>query len=64
MKTVEASEIVAMLQSGAKLFIGRDSSGQPKVKIVRGPFGLFVSRFSIDEQQCELLKSKLGERSY
>ena len=60
MKTVEASDVFEMVQSGAKLYIGRNATGQPKIKIVRGPFGLFVSRYNIDEQQCELLKSKLG----
>ena len=62
MKTVEASEIVLMVQNGAKLFIGRNSTGQPKIKIVRGPFGLFVSRYNIDERQCDLLKSTLNQQ--
>jgi hypothetical protein len=61
MKTVEASEVVTMVKNGAKLYIGRNAFGQPKIKIVRGPFGLFVSRFNIDEQQCEILKSKLNQ---
>jgi hypothetical protein len=60
MKTVEASEVVTMVKKGAKVFIGRNFTGQPKIKIVRGPLGLFVSRFNIDEQQCELLKTKLN----
>jgi hypothetical protein len=60
MKTVEASEVILMVKKGAKLFVGRNSIGQPKIKIVRGPFGLFVTRFNIDEQQYELLKSKLN----
>ncbi len=62
MKTVEASEVVTMVKKGAKVFIGRNFSGQPKIKIVRGPFGLFVSRFNIDEQQCEILKTKLNQQ--
>jgi hypothetical protein len=61
MKTVEASEVVAMVKNGAKVFIGRSFTGQPKIKIVRGPFGLFVSRFNIDDQQCEILKAKLNQ---
>ena len=61
MKTVEASEVYEMVQNGAKLFIGRDALGHPKIKVVRGPFGLFVSRFTIDEKECELLKSKLNQ---
>jgi hypothetical protein len=62
MKTVEASEVVAMVKNGAKVFIGRNFTGQPKIKIVRGPFGLFVSRYNIDEQECEILKSKLDQQ--
>ena len=60
MKTVEASDVFEMVQNGGKLYIGRNAMGRPKIKIVHGPFGLFVSRYNIDEQQCELLKSKLG----
>lgn len=61
MKTIDASEVYRMVQNGAKLFIGRNATGQPKVKIVRGPFGIFVSRFLINEKQCEMLKSQLNE---
>ena len=61
MKTVDALEVFEMVQNGAKLFIGRNAAGQPKVKIVRGPFGLFVSRYEMDEQQCDKLKSQLNK---
>lgn len=61
MKNIDAAEAYEMVQKGAKLFIGRNATGQPKIKIVRGPFGLFVSRFEINEQQCAILKDQLNE---
>ena len=61
MRTIEASEVFEMVRNGAKLFIGRSSSGKPKVKLVRGPFGLFVSRYTIEEDQCDILKTKLKD---
>ena len=63
MKTVDALEVLDMVKKGAKLFISKSTSGLPKLKIVRGPFGLFVSRYNIDPQQCELLKNQLVDRS-
>ena len=63
MKTVDALEVIQMVKNGAKLFIGKSASGLPKIKVVRGPFGLFVSRYNIDPQQCELLKNQLVDRS-
>ena len=64
MKTIDASEAYEMVRKGGKLFIGRNAAGSPKVKIIHGPFGLFVSRFKIDEQQCRILKSKLSENKH
>ena len=61
MKTVDASEVNEMVQNGAKLFIGRNATGRPKIKIVRGPFGLFVSRYEMEEQQCDKLKNQLNK---
>lgn len=62
MKKVDALEVIEMIKNGAKLFIGKNASGLPKIKVVRGPFGLFVSRYNIDLQQCELLKNRLANR--
>lgn len=64
MKTVDASEVYKMVKNGAKLFIGKNASGLPKIKIVHGPFGLFVSRYNIDPIQCELLKNQLVDRTH
>ena len=64
MRTIEASEVFEMVRGGAKLFIGRSSTGKLKLKLVRGPFGLFVSRYLIEENQCDILKTKLKNLKY
>ena len=64
MKIVDATEVYQMVQNGAKLFIGRNATGEPKIKIVRGPFGLFVTRYEMNEQQCDKLKNQLNKSSH
>jgi hypothetical protein len=61
MQTVDASDVIHMVKKGVKLFLGRSANGAPKVKIVKGPFGLFVSRYAIAEDEFQLLKTKLDQ---
>ena len=55
----DINQICDWVNKGAKLFIGRDPSGRSKVKIVRGPLGLFTRRFQCEDSQVSALRKKL-----
>ena len=58
----DINQICVAVNDGAKVFIGRNHLGKTKIKLSRGPFGLWVQRFEASEQQAEALKAKLGMR--
>ncbi len=58
----DINQIYAAVNDGAKVYIGRNHLGKTKIKLSRGPFGLWVQRFEANEQQTEMLKAKLGLR--
>ena len=52
----EIVKVSRWLSKGAKLYVGRDHSGRQKIKVVHGPFGIFVDRFQCDEKDIARLK--------
>ncbi len=58
----DINQIYAAVNDGAKVYIGRNHLGKTKIKLSRGPFGIWVQRFEASEQQAEALKLKLGLR--
>ena len=53
-------ELEKLLFKRPKVFIRRDASGQKKIKINTGPFGLLAKHFVVDEQTMEKLRLKYG----
>jgi hypothetical protein len=60
MSEVCVDHIVEAVQSGAKLYIGRNYEGKRKVKLLKGPFGLFAERFRCSEDDLASLKLRLA----
>jgi hypothetical protein len=60
---LDMDRVCKSVQHGAKLFIGRDHAGRQKVKLVKGPFGLFVERFECTEDELKALKRMINERA-
>ncbi len=58
----ERVRICRAVKKGAKLLIGRDHTGRQKLKLVDGPFGLFVERIECDEDDLSFIKKALEPR--
>jgi hypothetical protein len=58
----ELNKICTWTANGAKLYIGRDYAGRSKIKIVRGPLGIFTQRFPCEDQDVRELNRRLQER--
>jgi hypothetical protein len=59
----ELSHICKSVKNGAKLLIGRDHTGRQKLKLVKGPFGLFVKRMDCSENDLALIRKSLAQKS-
>jgi hypothetical protein len=57
----ERIRICKIVKKGAKLLVGRDHSGRQKIKLVKGPFGLFVERFDCTEQDLNFIRNSLQQ---
>lgn len=55
----DLDRIQAWVSKGAKLYVGSDHAGRRKVKVVRGPFGLFTERFQCTDADVERLRKML-----
>jgi hypothetical protein len=53
---VELDRLSTALKRGAKMLIGTDHVGRRKLKLKKGPFGLFTERISCTEEDLEKLK--------
>lgn len=60
---LELSRICKSVKNGAKLLIGRDHTGRQKLKLVKGPFGLFVERLDCSEQDLALIRKSLSQKT-
>jgi hypothetical protein len=59
MRDQEILDICSAVRKGAEVRIGRNHLGKTKIKLARGPFGLWVERFEANEEQAEILKQQL-----
>jgi hypothetical protein len=57
----EISRVCASVKRGAQMLVGRNHMGMRKIKLVRGPFGLFVERYECSDDDLALIKSRIGE---
>ncbi len=65
MKMTEADidRVCTAVKRGARMMVGRDHMGRQKIKLIKGPFGLFVERFECDETEMAIIRSRLVPRS-
>jgi hypothetical protein len=58
---LERKRICNSVRSGAKMLVGRDHTGRQKIKLVKGPFGLFVERFECTETDLIYIRKALSK---
>jgi hypothetical protein len=57
----EIARVCESVRRGAEMLVGRDKTGRGKLKLVRGPFGLFVERYQCSEEDLAAIKARLGQ---
>jgi hypothetical protein len=57
----ELNRVCRSIQRGAKLLVGRDHAGRQKIKLVKGPFGLFVERIECNEEDMAFIRHRLKQ---
>jgi hypothetical protein len=60
--TMTESEITRVCDSvrrGAQMLVGRNHMGLRKIKLVRGPFGLFVERYECTDEELSKIKARI-----
>jgi hypothetical protein len=57
----ELKRICRSVQKGAKLLVGRDHTGRQKLKLVKGPFGLFVERLECSDSDLAFIRKSLSD---
>jgi hypothetical protein len=56
----ERKRICTVVKKGAKILVGRDHSGRQKIKLVKGPFGLFVERIECSDVDVSIIRKMLS----
>jgi hypothetical protein len=64
MKMTEADidRVCLAVKRGARMMVGRDHMGRQKIKLIKGPFGLFVERFECDEAEIDIIRARLSRK--
>jgi hypothetical protein len=57
----EVERVCTAVKGGAKLLVGRDPLGRQKIKVVKGPFGLFVERYTCDAEDLREIRTRLNK---
>jgi hypothetical protein len=60
MSNVDIDRVCLSVRRGARMLVGRDHAGRQKIKLIKGPFGLFVERFECSDADLALIKSRLA----
>ncbi len=63
MRESEFQLVCRQIWRGAKYNLGRNAAGRLRLKIYSGPFGLFVKRYSIDQEELEVLRNTLAKKN-
>jgi hypothetical protein len=58
----EIKRICKSVKRGAKLLVGSDHTGRKKIKLVKGPFGLFVERLECSDKDLEFIRKILQKK--
>jgi hypothetical protein len=61
MTEAEIARVCESVRRGAEMLVGRDKTGRSKLKLVRGPFGLFVERYQCSEEDLAAIKARLAK---
>jgi hypothetical protein len=56
----EISRVCRLVNRGSKLLVKRDSAGRQKLKIPRGPFGVFTERYECSDEDLQIIRQKLS----
>lgn len=59
----ERMRICSAIKKGAKMMIGRDHTGRQKIKLIKGPFGLFVERIECSEADVVKIRKELTQKN-
>jgi hypothetical protein len=57
----DLQRICHSVKKGAKLLVGRDHTGRQKIKLIKGPFGLFVERLECSEKDLAFIRQNLSK---
>jgi hypothetical protein len=59
----EIDRVCIAVKRGARMMVGRDHMGRQKIKLIKGPFGLFVERFECSEADMATIRARLAHMS-
>ena len=62
MSNNQINKLCSLVQSRAKLFLGRNYLGQQRIKHVHGLFGLRATFYDVDDQTLYLVQKKIELR--
>jgi hypothetical protein len=55
----DIDRVCLAVKRGARMLVGRDHMGRQKIKLIKGPFGLFVERFECTEADVAMITRRL-----
>jgi hypothetical protein len=58
----ERKRICNVVRNGAKMLVGRDHAGRQKIKLIKGPFGLFVERIECTDVDLMQIRKMLSRK--
>ena len=56
----DIDHVCLAVKRGARMMVGRDHMGRQKIKLVKGPFGLFVERFECSDADMAVIRARLA----
>jgi len=62
MVDTELQQVCRQIAAGAKFQLGRNPAGSMRLRLHSGPFGLFVKRFELTDDDFQQLKLALNKR--
>jgi hypothetical protein len=60
MSNVDIDHVCMAVKRGARMLVGRDHAGRQKIKLIKGPFGLFVERFECNEADLVTIRNRIA----
>jgi hypothetical protein len=63
MSEADIDRVCLAVKRGARMMVGRDHMGRQKIKLIKGPFGLFVERFECDDAEMAIIRARLSPKA-